>query len=885
MKATTPSPERLEQLISLCLEVYEEHGPDAVDEVLVENAPFADAVRERLDLLGRLGLIGETPAGSRPERIGDYRIRDVLGRGGMGVVYEADQDSPARRVALKVLRNFPGNDALGRFHHEADLLARLQHPGIAQIYELGTATVGGMTVPFIAMELVRGEPVDRYAESEQLDTRARLTLIADIADAVHHAHQKGVIHRDLKPANILVDERGEPRIFDFGIARTIDPDLELSTMRTEIGQLIGTLAYMSPEQAAGEPGEIDTRADVYSLGVVGYQLLAGRLPHVLESRSVIEGLRAIRDDDPPRLGALDRALRGDIETIIEKALAKEKVRRYASAYELAADIRRHLANEPISARPATATYQISKFVRRHRSIVAGAAAVLVALVLGLVGTWHGLVEANEQSADSERRFNQASAVLEFQGSMFASADPARTGLQVVELLDGAAQRIPASFADPVHEAAIRQMLGEAYAGIGAWEAALPLLERALEIFEAQLGADDLASLTTRARVAGILCQALGRFEEAAAAIDGVIARASAAHGPTHPVVLEAKLVLCGLMNERGDNREADELSKELAFQATVGDPLWVDAMSERALALDALGEFELAEKIAREALDGHLATHGEEDLRTLETLETLGIVLQNGGQVEAGGEVVLRTLALRRRLLGDEHPATVRTMANAQHVFTMRGDFERAEELLREALEICDREFSDTDPIRMLVANNLGALLVSQQRYGEATEIFIEVLELVTEGKGPEHADTVATLGNLAHAYQGQGQFGEAEVLLSDVLEITRRTKGDRHPDTAMACGNLAGLFWQTKQCDLGEPLAYEAVEIARETLRADDYLFSYHLFTLGRILICLGRPAEAEEALLEGKASLEQALTGDHPLKGAIDATIRKARADLAAE
>ena len=885
MKSVTPPPDRLESLIALCLEVFEQQGPDAVEEVLRENAPYAAAVRERLDLLGRLGLVGEAPEGSRPERISGYRILGELGRGGMGVVYEAEQESPARHVALKVLRNYPGRDALGRFQHEAELLARLQHPGIAQVFELGTATVGGMTVPFIVMELVHGEPLDRYAASQRLDRRARLGLLTQIADAVHHAHQKGVVHRDLKPANILVDGRGVPRILDFGIARTIDPDLELSTLRTEAGQLVGTLSYMSPEQAAGNPREVDTRSDVYSLGVVGFQLLSGRLPHLLGDRPVLESLRAIVEEEPPRLGALDRELRGDVETIIGKALAKEKDRRYASVGELSADIRRHLDHEPISARPATAGYQLSKFVRRHRALVAGAAAVVLALVLGLAGTLHGLVRAREEQADAERRFRQAEAVLDFQRRMFGSADPRQVGLQVSELLARGAGLIETEYEEPVQEAAIRQTLGEAYAGLGMWEAALPYLEVALGIFERELGADDLQSLTTRARLAEILSRHLGRYADAQATLDGVIARASAKHGPGHDVVLDAMLVQASLSHEKSEFDAAEEGALGVLLRAAPSDRRWAEAQRVLALALEGQGEYARAEEAARAAHEWYASVRGEEHPDALIALETLGVVLQNGGQVEAGGKLVLRALELRRQVLGTEHPDTVRNMANASYVHSMRGDKQQTEALLREAIEVCERKFAPGHPIWQLASNNLGALCFGDGRLEEAVDVFSAVLEQATIVKGPRHSDTLMTMGNLAHVLQRQGLVEDAAGLLDEVLALTRETKGDLHPDTAFACTNLATLYWETGRCAEGEPLLREAVAIARAALSQDDHLLGYHLLALGRNLICTQQPGEAEEVLLEARAAIERAKPGNPSLAGAVETTLRRARADLEAQ
>ncbi len=351
-----------------------------------------------------------------PTTIGPYRIVGKIGEGGMGIIYEALQESPRRRVALKVLRPGMMNQGmLRRFQHEAHVLGQLQHPGIAQIYEAGVAQTPLGRQPYLVMERIDGQPLDLFANAHELDINQRLELMARVCDAVQHAHQKGIIHRDLKPNNLLVVERandggntprpgtshtdaiGQPKVLDFGVARATEPGLSGVTALTEAGQLIGTLAYMSPEQLGDNPGDLDVRSDVYSLGVVLYELLSGRLPHDIRNRALPDAARMILEEEPSRLRSFDRAFRGDIDTMLSKALERDRERRYQAPADLAADIRRYLAHEPLQARPVSSLYQFRKFARRNKALVFGIAATMAACVIGAGIATYFAVRANRNA--------------------------------------------------------------------------------------------------------------------------------------------------------------------------------------------------------------------------------------------------------------------------------------------------------------------------------------------------------------------------------------------------------------------------------------------------------------------------------------------------------
>jgi WD40 repeat protein/predicted Ser/Thr protein kinase len=414
-----PSPDIIEALFEQAIDLDPQRRGVFLDEQCGGDANLRTAVEELLQLDSKAqadaSLLRSPLAGSRLEgqaaphspvqTIGRYRVVRVLGEGGMGTVYEAEQDNPRRTVALKVIRAGMASEyLLKRFAREAQILGRLHHPGIAQVYDAAVSESGQ---PYFAMELIAGVPLDQYAGEHALDVRGRLELFARVCDAVQHAHERGVIHRDLKPGNILVEASGQPRVLDFGVARAAEAGLTAAGGRTEAGQLIGTLNYMSPEQASGDPAAIDVRGDVYALGVILYQLLAHRLPYSLDGLPLPEAVRVIHDQEPSRLGSLDSRLRGDLETIAAKALEKDRGRRYASAGELAADVRRHLSHEPIRARPPSALYHLRKFARRHKALVAAVLGIGLALTAGTVVSVLYAVRADSTAREADENARQA----------------------------------------------------------------------------------------------------------------------------------------------------------------------------------------------------------------------------------------------------------------------------------------------------------------------------------------------------------------------------------------------------------------------------------------------------------------------------------------------
>ncbi|MFO0857768.1 MAG: serine/threonine-protein kinase [Phycisphaerales bacterium] len=471
--------------------------------------------------------------------LGGYRVTRVLGEGGMGVVYEAQQEQPSRTVALKVMRwSLPSERLRKRFQHEAQALGRLQHPGIAQIFEAGSAPgPDGRSLPFFAMEFVAGTPLLEYAKEQSLDLRAKAELMAMVAEAVQHAHQKGVIHRDLKPANILVENEvtrtgtklsgasathggARPRVLDFGIARLTEPQSEATagtgesgiasasapSLVTDTGQLLGTVAYMSPEQARGDASAIDTRSDVYAMGVVLYELLTGQLPYDVRNKPITQAAAVIASAEATFDRERDNAIASELQTIVLKALEKEPERRYASAGDLAADLRRHLEDLPISARPPTTLYHVRKFAKRNRTLVAGVAAAFLMLVLGVVGTTIGLLRAKEAQKLAETRLTEAKVAAKtaesseaFLMSILTAANPVvakNRELTVRELLDEAAKKLDsASTSELATENAValrsRLALAKTYLSIAAYDQSVEQANKADQFAIEHFGKDSV----------------------------------------------------------------------------------------------------------------------------------------------------------------------------------------------------------------------------------------------------------------------------------------------------------------------------------------------------------------------------------------------------------
>lgn len=766
--------------------------------------------------------VDSPPTPVLPEHIGSYRIVEVIGEGGMGVVYRAEQESPRRVVALKVIR--PGAEspeALRRFEHEGQVLAWLQHPGIAQVYETGTADTEHGHRPFFAMEYIEGQSLCDHAAAARLNLRQRLELLARLADAVQYAHQKGVIHRDLKPANVLVDATGQPKIVDFGVSRVTEADLRLTTLGTDAGRLIGTMAYMSPEQVAGDAREVDTRADVYALGVIAYELLTGRTPIDVSQRSLPEAARAIAEDEPPKLRSQNRALCGDVETIVARAMEKDKARRYQSASDLAADIRRCLNDQPITARPATLLYQFRKFARRNQALVAGATVALLALVGGTVGTTHGLWRARAQQAAAEAERNRAleaealaasrlrevetearkvNAVNMFIRAMLAAADPGREGrdVRVVDLLERASQDLPRELTDhPEIEAALRNTIGMTYMGLGLYTEAEAHLRAALAVRGDVLGEEQADTLASMANL-GLVLLELGQAAEGRRLLSEVLAARQRTLGPEHPETVLAMSNLANALQRQGAITEAETLwLQALAIQRRIGapdDPQRAVLLNNLAQLLKQTRRPAAAEPLLREALAVQRLVRGDEHPHTLAAMDNLAMTLKALDRSAEAEELLQEVVAVRRRTLG-EHPALYGALNNLARVLQDQDRLEEAEPLAREVLEGFRRTAGMDSRTTLVALNNLASLLVDLERPEEAAGLYLELIDTARRTLPANDFTLHVFARNYGRCLATLRRFEEAEALLVPSYEALVRTLGGRHEHTHKTLAYVIDLY------------------------------------------------------------------------------------------
>jgi tetratricopeptide (TPR) repeat protein/tRNA A-37 threonylcarbamoyl transferase component Bud32 len=711
-----------------------------------------------------------------PETIGPYHVVNVIGEGGMGVVYAAEQLHPVRRrVAIKMMKaGLDSRDVMGRFQAEREALAVMDHPGIAKVLDAG---VGGSGRPYFVMELVRGIRIDEYCDRFRLTVPERLELFIQLCQAVQHAHQKGVVHRDLKPSNVLVTERdlkAVPKIIDFGIAKATGHHLTDAPVVTTLGQAMGTLAYMSPEQAEGSDLDVDTRADIYSLGIILYELLVGRVPVDPKEKGITYFLSQLVSRDVPfpapaeRLvddaaaaqargtdaATLRRVIRGDLQWIVMKAIDKDRSRRYQTANGFSLELRRFLDDEPVLARPPSPGYRLSKLVRRHRGVVVAGAVAVIALVAGAAAAGVGFVraraatqEARVAEAQAETEAATARQVSDFLIDLFEVNDPmvARGGLMTVrEILDRGARRVDAELADqPVVRARMMSAMGTVYQGLGLYEDALALLGRALTLREASLPPDDPEVAESLQRL-GDLQRNRGDLEPSEGNLRRALAIQEAKLGPDADEVGHTLLSLGSTVLARGRPAEAEPLLTRAL------------AVEERAL--------------------------GTEHQKVAAIVQELGTVAYFLGEYTKASQYWARAISIRERQLGPDNPDIASALNNLGGVYYLEGRYDEALAAYERARGIWTKVLEPDHPRFGTVLTNIGETYVALGRLDEAEPMLLEALRIKERNLSPDEPSIATTLKSLADVYRDEGRMREAEARYRRALQILETVFGPNHP-------------------------------------------------------------------------------------------------------
>ncbi|MBI4718824.1 MAG: serine/threonine protein kinase [Planctomycetes bacterium] len=853
--------------------------------------------------LPNVGIPGEGP-GTRIDR---YKLLQLIGEGGFGSVFLAEQTEPVyRKVALKIIKaGMDTKQVIARFEAERQALALMDHPNIARVLDVGATQAGR---PFFVMELVRGEPVTAYCDRERLPLRQRLVLFRDVCNAVQHAHQKGVIHRDLKPSNVLVtvaDGEPLPKVIDFGIAKATAARLTDKTLFTEMHQLIGTPEYMSPEQAEVSGVDIDTRSDVYSLGVLLYELLSGSTPIErgrLRSTPLAEIQRLIREEEPPRPSlrlatlassaafgirtspggsgdsagssileiargrrsepaTLVKILRGDLDWIVMKCLEKDRRRRYATASALAEDVGRYLMDQPVLAMPPGRFYTMRKFVRRHRApvVAAGlvAATLLVAsgatLAFALSATRQrlaaeaALARAEKAEGDARARAGELEQVARFQQEQLSGIEPQSMGLKLRAGLLANARATAGRLKLAPEEAEAREnqlaglIAGSDFTGLSLASLHENFFKPALAAIDTQFANQPLVKARLLQTLATTL-QELGMLDVAAGPQNEALAIRRRELGDTHPDTLES-------INSMG-------------------------------LLLQSQGKLEEAEPYHREALEKCARVLGSEHPMTLIATSSMGVLLHGQGRLAEAEPYYRQALEGSRRVLGDEHRDTLKSINNLGTLLWAQGKLEEAEPYFRESLEKRRRALGEEHADTATAINNMGMLLQAQGKLAEAEPYCRAALELRRRVLGDEHHLTLTSANNLGLLLKNQGNFEEAERFYREALEGRRRLLSEEHPDTLTSLGNMGTLLQAQGRYADAETYHREALEKRRRVLGEDHPNTLVSISNLGILLEAQGKSREIVELLIPAEPAARRAFSGGNAVRlGRFLATLGRAR------
>jgi non-specific serine/threonine protein kinase/serine/threonine-protein kinase len=837
--------------------------------------------------------------------IGPYKLLERIGEGGFGLVFMAEQQQPVRRkVALKILK--PGMDTrqvVARFEAERQALAIMDHPNIAKVHD-GGATPSGR--PYFVMELVKGVPITEFCDQNQLTPRQRLELFMPVCQAAQHAHHKGIVHRDLKPSNVLVtrhDTTPIVKVIDFGVAKALGQELTDKTLFTGLAQMMGTPLYMSPEQAGMSDLDIDTRSDIYSLGVLLYELLTGTTPfdkrrfrqaaydeirriireeepptpstRLVDSKESLASISALRQMEPAKL---TRLVRGDLDWIVMKALEKDRSRRYETASAFAADIAHYLNDEPVAAGPPSAVYRLRKFVRRNRGAMLATGLIALALVCGMIGTTLGLIRARTAAAaerrakeTAQRRLAQIEKSNEILGSIFVDLNPQSEEtegkpLQALlgERLDQATAQLEGELiGDPLTVARMQMTLGDSQLGLSYPEKAIRLFNKALATFTSELGPDDRETLQSMNNL-GLAHQDAFHFDEAIAWFKQTLQRRKALD-PDGADTLQSMNNLALGYRVAGNAQAAVPLLEETLARskATLGPDDWrtLKTMNNLALSYQDTGERDKALPLFEETLMRQKAVRPAGHMDVLQSINNLALCHRSMGHLDAAVRLFEETLVATKAKLGADHSLAIVTMNNLALAYQDAGKLERALPLYEELLRRTTAQHGRSHPDTLRSMNNLAWGYQAAGKLAEALPLYEETLALAQTTFGAEHPNTLITMNQLGRTHLLDGQAAKAEATLRELLAIHERVPdGWRKYDAQSLLG--AALLAQQRYSE-AEPLLLAGFEGMREREPTIPFAYKHRLLEALEQIARLYETTGDEDKAIEWRQKLAAAKSG----------------------